>query len=169
MATTPNLALRFPKDPDTSASKSFEAAIQDLANDIDAFAGAWTTITPTINQGASSNIAKTVDIARHRTIGKWLEWEMLLTLSGTGTASGTITVTGWPTPKQSGFNLIGFGGLRDASAALTYSSPVFYDTGSTTAWIWAASNGNGKMGSGAFTAALAASDTIYGRGWYELA
>lgn len=169
MATTNVLALRFPKDSDTSASKTFETAVADLANDIDAFAGAWTTITPTVNQGASTNIAKTVNIARHRTIGKWLEWEMQLSITGTGTASGLITVTGFPAPKNAGYSLIGQGGIRDTSVPTKFSSPILYDSGSTTAWIWAASDGNGKMGSSRFTAAFASGDLIYGSGWYEIA
>lgn len=169
MSTTTTLALRYPKDADTTASKTFEAAAADLANDIDAFAGAWTTLgAVTVRQGATNNITKTLDLARYRLIGKWCEFEFRIAVTGAGTASAKVDLFGgWPAAKDSGFLPIGVGGIRDTSVPTFYSAVLFLDTGTTDTWVWGA--GTGKLGAAVFTAALAAGDVLHGNGWYEVA
>lgn len=63
------------------------------ANDLNSLAGAWNSYTPQVDQGASTNIAKTVTYAKYLQFGKFIVGSLRLSMTGTGTAGSTITVT----------------------------------------------------------------------------
>ena len=164
MATTPILALRYPLDPDTPVVG--HTAIQNLAQDFDGFFGAWTGWTPQIDQGATTNIAKTVDVACYRLIGKFCEFEFRCTMLGMGTVSAKVTWTLPQTSKSVGYMPVAWGGIKDVSATSNYVRSGFVDNGSQTRGVfWAAS---GLLGAAIFTAALAAGDIVYANGFMEV-
>jgi hypothetical protein len=171
MATTPNLGIYYPIDTDTLAGKSVQQAIQDQANAIDAPWGAWTGWTPVLNQGATSNIAKTVDRARYKQRGKLIKFEFRLTVTGTGTANAAVTLTTPPANAvANGYDLIGFGGILDSSVPTSWPAPLMLNTGSASTWVFAGVGdllgANGGVGTN-FIAALAANDVVWGSGWFE--
>lgn len=165
--TTSILGLRYPQDTDDPGSLAVETAIQHLAEDLDQYFGAWTAWTPQIDQGGTTNIAKTVNVARYRLIGKWCEFEMKLTLTAGGTASNKVTITLPQTSKFSGYYPVAWGGIEDTSAASNYERVMMVDQSSTTKAVFLAAGG--PLGSSIFTAALASGDIIYANGFMEVA
>lgn len=166
-ATTPILGIRYPIDTDNPNTLAVHTAVQNMANDLDQYFGAWTGWTPQVDQGATTNIAKTINVARFRTCGKFFEYEMRLAMTGAGTAAAKVTVTAPVTSKFAGFVPVGWGGIKDVSATSDYQRAVFFDSGSTTKWVWRASTG--LLGAAVFTAALAAGDILSATGFGELA
>ena len=53
----------------------------------------WTPYTPTLSQGASTNIAKTVTYAKYAVAGKWVTCQVSLASAGAGTSGAAVTVT----------------------------------------------------------------------------
>lgn len=97
--------------------------VADLARAI-ATVGPWLTYTPQIDQGATTNIAKTIDIAQHRRVGAHIDLELNLAVTGAGTAGAQVTVTLPVASAWTGFPLLGVGGIYDASANTMYVGAV---------------------------------------------
>lgn len=167
--TTPILALRLPQDTDSPGTLAVSTAMQNMASDFDAFFGAWTAWTPQVDQGATTNIAKTINVARYRLIGKFCEFEMMLTITGTGTASAKITVTLPQTSKFNGQLLVGFGNVWDVSASQNYQREVYADIGSSTKMVWGANTAGLFLGADSLTTALANTDVLSCAGFMEVA
>lgn len=55
--------------------------------------GAPDTWTPQVDQGATTNIAKTIESARYDVCGRWVKGFASLAITGTGTAGSLITCT----------------------------------------------------------------------------
>lgn len=55
--------------------------------------GAPDTWTPQVDQGATTNIAKTIESARYDVCGRWVKGFASLAITGTGTAGSPITCT----------------------------------------------------------------------------
>lgn len=171
MATTPILGIYYPLDTTTLASKGAHVAIQDFATAIDNGWGAWTNWTPVVNQGATTNIAKTVNRARYKERGKTVKFEFRLTMTGTGTANEKVTLTTPPaTCVDSGILPIGFGGILDSSVPTSWPAPLLLDNASATTWVYGGVGDllgdNGGVGTN-FVAALAANDVLWGAGFFE--
>jgi hypothetical protein len=134
------------------------------------FSGVWTDWTPTLDQGVTTNIAKTVTYARRVKVGRLVTVAFRLDVTGTGTASSTVLMTLPVTQVSSGPLPCGEGYIFDASANIFYPAQVgvFSATrvsfNSTTVNI--ASPGLGGATS-PFTAALASGDVIAGTFTYE--
>jgi hypothetical protein len=166
-ATTPILALEYPIDTDAPGTLGVHTAIQNLAEDFDAKWGQFTTWTPQVDQGATTNIAKTVNVARYKEIGKFVEFEMRLAITGTGTASAKVTFTLPVAAKWTGNMNVGWGGILDSSVPTDFQRVGALDTGSATKVGFRASSPTSFLGASSFTAALASGDIIYCVGFYE--
>lgn len=85
----------------------------------------WIAWTPQIDQGATTNITKTVDVARYKKIGKTVTAYIKLTLTGAGTTNNPVKVS-QPIAALTGFSLHGQGNcmIRDASAGADYRGIV---------------------------------------------
>ena len=81
---------------------------------------AWMSYTPTVDQGASTNIAKTVNTARWRREGNTMFVEIDLTVTAAGTAGSDISVTVPTAFAHSNRGCKGSGSIYDASAAIRY-------------------------------------------------
>lgn len=79
----------------------------------------WTTHTPTIAQGASSDITKTTTYSKYQQIGKTVFWNFRLAITGAGSAGSAVTVTLPVTAAQTS-QPIGIGDFYDASGPNSY-------------------------------------------------
>ena len=55
--------------------------------------GAWTSTSPQIDQGVTTNIAKTVTYSKFARYGRTIHWVFKLTLTAGGTSGQIVTVT----------------------------------------------------------------------------
>ena len=90
-------------------------------------AAAWVSYTPTLAQGASTNISKTVTQAKYMRVGTLLFVNMYLAITGTGTANNAITVSipSGMTMVGNQFFLAGNGQYNDASVQRYPCAPVY--------------------------------------------
>jgi hypothetical protein len=58
----------------------------------------WQVWTPQVDQGATTNVAKTTDYARWRKLGRVVEMQGRLTITGAGTLGSNIVITNLPYP-----------------------------------------------------------------------
>lgn len=87
--------------------------------------GQWLSWTPTVGQGATTNITKTVNYARYIRIGRTIIGSFYVTVTGTGTAASSVSLTlpvninatqaAFPTMIGGGFTLF------DTSASTYYN------------------------------------------------
>jgi hypothetical protein len=116
MATTTNNGWATPDDSDPF--KQGALAIRTLGNNIDTSTGtgllAWTSYTPTLSQGTSTNISKTVVYAKYAKLGKIVHANVRLQSTGTGQAGQAVVVT-LPINAASFSIPGGNGGIFDAS------------------------------------------------------
>ncbi|MFN0088679.1 MAG: hypothetical protein ACKVWR_00195 [Acidimicrobiales bacterium] len=149
----------------TSAEDAFWAYTGSAWVQIGPITGAWTAYTPTITQ--SGSVAKTVTYARWMRIGRTVICAGSVAITGTGTASNTVTVS-LPVTAASGANIgCGVAHIYDVSAAVNYSDIAILDA--TTTFAIMAGGTGGRLGNATFTAGLASGDAL---GWtvtYEAA
>ena len=81
--------------------------------------GQWTDYTPTIAQGVTTDIAKTVNRARWMRVGRKVKVEVHVTMTAAGTAGDPITISAPVTVAT----------LSPANAILGAGSGYFNDTG----------------------------------------
>lgn len=116
---------------------------------------AWPTWTPSLVQ--SGAVTKTVSEAHYEKVGRRVTGNVLMVVTGSGTAGQPIVV-GLPVAMAGGGNLaIGSGWVYDASGVIGYTGVLIRVT-STTAILWAHSNSNNIGATPNF--ALANSDQI---------
>lgn len=87
--------------------------------------GAWTSWTPRVDQGASTNIAKTVHWAKYVKDGKKVTVQGRLSITGAGTVGGPITILNLPVAAVSYSLIVGVGTLYDASTATTTPALIY--------------------------------------------
>jgi hypothetical protein len=129
-----------------TAGETVTAALMnsDVRDPLAALAGAWTSYTPTVAQGASTDIAKTTSYAKYIRVGKYVLCTVSLSMTGTGTAGSVITTSLPVTAATSGNMVVGSGVYGDAGNA-TWPCAVFL--GSTTAaYLFAANQTAGYVG-----------------------
>lgn len=100
-----------------AATETITAALLNaqLRDPLIALGGAWNSYTPTLAQGASTDISKTVTRAAYLQFGKLLIVQLSLAVTAAGTAGSAITATLPVTAAGSGY-IVGSG--------------MYYDTGS---------------------------------------
>ena len=94
-------------------------------------AAAWVSYTPTLAQGASTNISKTINTAKYLRVGTLLFVSIYFSVTGTGTANNAITVSvpsGFTMPGQ--FFLVGQAQYNDASVQ-RYPAAPYYQSSTT--------------------------------------
>lgn len=84
------------------------------------------TYTPQIDQGATTNIAKTVTQARYKRADGWIQGALRITMSGAGTAGSAVTVTAPIAPNVSDGNIyiVGTGYYNNTTGTLQYATIV---------------------------------------------
>lgn len=152
------------------AQKTFVDGDVLAASDINKYlageGGAWTSYTTQIDQGASTNIAKTTDYSKYGRWGRMIVWNFALTLSASGTAGSGFTLT-LPVTAVSAFAGSGSGQIYDTSTATRYSATLQMSTTTTVSFVgdW---SGNAAWGATP-NLALASGDLIRGSITYEAA
>lgn len=102
--------------------------------------GSWTSYTPTLTQ--SGAVAKTVGYARYVQMGKIVSVQVILNITGTGTASNAVEV-GLPVTASS-TSFIGSAYLLDANVNNYVGICQLATT--TTVTLYASASGNTPMG-----------------------
>jgi hypothetical protein len=129
--------------------------------------GAWTSYTPTLTQLGA--VTKTVTYAKYQRVGRLIVAEMLLAVTGTGTAANIVTVSLPVTAAQAGNIAVGSGYIYDVSAALTYKGIVVLNSTTTATMFPTNTTTGGALGADTFTAGLAAGDAVTLNVTYEAA
>lgn len=158
MPTTTNLALPYPASTDLVALGYDQ--IGDLAVAIDGFF-TFASYTPTISQGASTNITKTMSYSNWMNMGTWVLWQFLVTLTGTGTAGSGVTITLPANCDRSGLRtVLGTGMIWDNSTTINYSGVWVAASASTIQFI---SDGTTALGNrwGTFPNIAIATDDLF--------
>jgi hypothetical protein len=129
--------------------------------------GSWTSWTPLITQ--SGNVSRTATRAVYGRWGRLIVFQAYMSVTGTGSAGFTISVS-LPVTAASGLAIpIGDGFLFDASSGNYYG---FHTRIATTTTVDLQGDGIGAdlaLGGATFTAALASGDVISISGIYEAA
>lgn len=99
-----------------------------VRDNLKAIGDAWTSYTPTLSQGASSNIAKTVNYAKYVAAGKLIIVSVKVSATAAGTAGSAIKLTLPVTAAATDF--LGQGMYFDSGTA-TYGAVAFVDTTTT--------------------------------------
>ena len=136
----------------------WNANVRDNSLEFAPLFAAWTAYTPQIDQGVTTNIAKTVTYSRYLKIGRLAIIQARLDVTGTGTAGSSVTIS-----LPSAFTFVassgsfGFGKIFDSSAVAAYSVSWFLNGGVLVATgDWSGSTGWGASPN----TAIATSDQI---------
>lgn len=160
--TTPGTAVS-----NTPLTASFwNTNVRDQMTEVAPIMTAWTTYSPTVAQGGSTNISKTVTYSKYVRVGKFVYWQFRLDMSGAGTGGNGVTLTVPVNPATA--SVVGFGNgvIADASTSTSYHgmwiniSNLLYFIGD-----WSGVNTWGSVPN----IALASGDSIYGSVFYEVA
>lgn len=117
---------------------------------------AWTAYTPTLTQSAT--VTKTVTYAKYQRVGRTITVNMIMSVTGAGTASNNILI-GLPVASAAAGNITsGAGFIGDSSAALNYTGAAVLASTTTVGIV--ANVGAGFLGASAMTAALASGDSV---------
>lgn len=159
--------MAYPATPKTWVAGDVLTAAQLNAELRDALLGAfplgppdvaWTAYTPTLVQGVT--VTKTVTYAKYTKIGRLVAVNMLLTVTGAGTA-GAGLVVGLPVAAANATSLMTVGTffVRDASTGVSYHAVAVLDV--VTNEVKGIANGTSNfIGVAGFTLALAAGDFV---------
>ena len=135
----------------------------------------WVSFTPTLYQSntLSVSVTNTVTKARYFRAGRMIHFEIVLNVTGTGTASNLVGVTLPVNAATTGTALNGNCLIYDTSANLFYAGlPVLF-SGTVSIMTFlstsAAASSDPRLGIAAFTAAFANTDAIAVSGSYEAA
>lgn len=128
---------------------------------------AWTAFTPALLQGATP-VTATVTYAKYQRIGRLINAQITLAVTGTGVAANTVLVALPVAAAAPNNTLIGSGEVIDASAGLAYRG-LAKISGSNCFLIPTDSQVNNTIGATDFTAALASGDNISVNLTYEAA
>lgn len=116
----------------------------------------WTSYTPTLTQ--SGAVTKTSTYAKYQRVGRLITVNVLLDITGSGSASNVVLIGVPVTGAAAGAMACGTGYIFDTSAGTTYSGVAQLIT-TTTIRIFPPS-GTNPLGLGTFTAALASGDQV---------
>jgi len=128
---------------------------------------AWTSVTPQIDQGATTNIGKTVNYARYKRIGTDIKFTFSMTMTGAGTAGSGVSVS-LPATMAVASVPGGSGEVYDVSATTGYAGQ-WRGSGSGAVVFFYTHGNNGNPWGGSPSIALAAGDIVYGELLYEAA
>lgn len=143
-----------------------EAWVDEVTNLLNALAEPWTAHTPTVSQGASSNISKTVTYSKYIKVGRFVLWTFNISMTAAGTAGSPLRLSLPHAAASTGALSAGGGYIYDASANTTYAGAWGGGTASLIQLIgdWS----NGAWGQGP-SVAVASGDALLGFVIYEAA
>lgn len=99
-------------ETDTNTLRAYDGATWQLIGDV----STGTSHTPTLAQGATGNISKTVNYSEYRVANGMCTWWFNITCTGTGTAAAAVTLTLPVTSVTSAVNVVvGSGFIIDSS------------------------------------------------------
>lgn len=130
--------------------------------------GQWTSHVPTLVQFGT--VGKTVTYSRYIQFGKFVTYQFVLIVTGSGTGANAVTISLPVTGVFGSSNrTVGVGGIYDASANLAYPGRAVLNTTTTLALTPTNVTSGGFLGAATFTAGLATNDVIEGEIKYEAA
>lgn len=135
-------------DPDKKTTL-FVEDLQALGNEITAIEeflendviNGWQDWTPQVDQGATTNITKTITYARYKIIGDSYQAQCILSVTGTGTTNNNITIS-LPFTTFEDNQFCGFFAMYSASLGKLYVGGAV-STGSGTKIVGARDNSQG--------------------------
>lgn len=127
---------------------------------------ATATHTPQIDQGASTNIAKTTSYSQYQQIGSLVWWSFTLSMTGSGSAGSQVTVT-TPVTLASTSAILGNADFYDASTTTHYNGTV-YAASSTSIRLFVDVTTNAAWGANP-NVGLASGDVLRGVCWLPVA
>lgn len=159
--------MAYPATPKTWVAGDVLTAAQLNAELRDALLGAfplgppdvaWTAYTPTLVQPGA--VTKTVTYARYTRTGRKITAQVLLTVTGTGTAANSVVVGLPVTAAQASDLPCGVGIVTDSSAGGATFGGIALINSTTTVYFLSTATNIGLLGVADFTAALAVGDTV---------
>ena len=117
----------------------------DVVGNWNLFGGAWTDYTPTLSQGASSNIAKTLGYSKFLKIGRFVIYAAHMTATASGSAGSNVTLTLPATAATSVAVAIGIGYYDDSGTAAYGIVPTLAST-TTIQFPITDGTGGGRIG-----------------------
>jgi hypothetical protein len=166
---------------DTNELKIYDGTNWIITNDLDntngvpsslnPFFAGYSSWTPTIGQGATTNITKSSTKAFYMQVGKFVHGYFEVIISGTGTAGNRVNVSLPVNAKSSGFNVftpIGACNIYNASNVTVYPGFILF-SGDLIVSQNSYTNGSQYLGINNFGEALANGDYIGGSFTYEAA
>jgi hypothetical protein len=142
--------------------------VRDQFIEVAPFFSDWTSYTPQIDQGATTNIAKTVNYARYLKIGRMVIVSVSLSVTGTGTTNNAITVTVPANIATTATVVLGSGRVIDSNVA-DYQVMVIRTNTAQVAFVNATGNTGGNSVGASPNFALASPDVITFTIMYEAA
>jgi hypothetical protein len=111
--------------------------VRDNLNILAGVGAAWTAWTPQIDQGATTNIAKTVDDARYLRLGTLMVATFNLVPSANGTAGANVVIGNLPVAsvRTSGGFKFGVGGVFDTSTGTSYAAVLSLITSTSVCFV----------------------------------
>jgi hypothetical protein len=105
--------------------------VRDQLDVLAPFFSAWTSYTPTIDQGANTNIATTAKAGRYLKVGRLIIIQATATMNGSGVAGNAVTVSlpAGITINAIGFGRCGYAHIFDQSTATRYAGIAEIFTG----------------------------------------
>ena len=154
------------------AQKTFVDGDVLTASDLNTYCGgeggAWTTYTPTVAQGASTDISKTVTYSKYARYGRTIHFVYTLAMTASGSSGSIITIS-LPVTAASASGVVGTGNYNDAGS-ITACTLI----GSTTSVVFMvdtdpAGFGGDSGGSYPQTLTVGSGDILKGSITYEAA
>jgi hypothetical protein len=90
--------------------------------------GSWHTYNPTIDQGATTNIAHTVTSSEWRYDGPMIDWQAIITMTAAGTAAAEVKITPPVSVVDASGRTLGAGFIHDTSSGIRYNCAVLTNT-----------------------------------------
>lgn len=150
-------------ETDTTRFQAYEAAWIQFGGLTSA---AFNSHTPQLDQGASTNIAKTVNYSKYQRIGNLCWWSFNVSVTGSGTAGSIVTLT-TPVTMDSTVAPVGAGRLFDSSTGIAYSG-TWFASSTTTVRLFVDVTGSSAWGATP-NLGLASGDSMAGVAWLPVA
>jgi len=151
------------------AGETVTAALMNthVRDNFDAIGGAWTSYTPTLAQGASTNIAKTVNYAKYLSIGKLVICQVRVAATAAGTAGSGISIS-LPVTAATSITFVGTGSYGDGGTLYPATAFLASTTTLTLVRVDVSSTGGNPIGADP-NIAVASGDIYWASFMYEAA
>lgn len=139
-----------PSDPQSGSpiqetwGDAVKAALDYLSGLVDD--GAWTNYTPQVDQGVTTNIAKTVNYCRYQKRGRTVVMQFSVTFTASGTAGSSLVVLLPFTTAATNEMSFGTFNLYDNSVNITYVGTIKRNSVATSVIFSSGNAGGGGSG-----------------------